>query len=130
MSVLASLEPGEHRLTCPDCGRSPKDRTFGVTVEDTGAAVGHCFRCEYVETHRPESGIQFHPGKAVSQPVAPLKRDTLSEYGLELFGACTGLPGTIGETPTYRRVPGRWRAWLLPNRAAEPHSKPFRAGET
>lgn len=97
MTVLQSLEPGEHRLTCPGCGRGPKDRTFGATVEHDGAAVGHCFRCEYVETHRPERGNRYHPGKAVSQPVAPLKRDTLSEYGLELFGACTGLPGTIGE---------------------------------
>lgn len=97
MSALQSLEPGEHRLTCPDCGRGPKDRTFGVTVEHDAAAVGHCFRCGYVETHRPERGIRFHPGKAVSRAVAPLKRETLSEYGIELFGACEGLRGTIGE---------------------------------
>jgi phage/plasmid primase-like uncharacterized protein len=97
VTVLQSLEAGEHRLTCPDCGRGPKDRTFGVTVDHTGAALAHCFRCGYVETHRPERGNRYHPGKAVSRPVAPLKRETLSEYGIELFSACTGLRGTIGE---------------------------------
>ncbi len=97
MSTLQSLEPGEHRLTCPDCGRGPKDRTFGVTVEYTGAAVGHCFRCEYVEAYRPERGNRYHPGRAVPRPVAPLKRETLSDHGRDLFNACTGLRGTIGE---------------------------------
>lgn len=97
MSALQSLEAGEHRLTCIACGRGPKDRTLGVTVEPDGAAVAHCFRCAYVETHRPDRGIRFHPGKPVSRPVAPLKRESLSEYGTELFEACTGLRGTVGE---------------------------------
>lgn len=97
MSELHSLEPGEHRLTCPACGRSPKDRTFGVTVQHDGAAVAHCFRCQYVETHRPERGNRYHPGKAVSRPVAPIKRESLSDWGRELWAQCAGLPGTTGE---------------------------------
>lgn len=97
MSTFANLEPGEHRLQCPDCSRGPRDRTFGVTVDYGGAAVGHCFRCQYVETYRPDRPPSYRPGKAISRPVAPLKRETLNQYGMELFDACTGLRGTIGE---------------------------------
>lgn len=41
---LATLERGSHRLTCPDCGRSDRDRTMGVTVE-RDRTVWHCYRC-------------------------------------------------------------------------------------
>lgn len=97
MSALANLEPGEHRLECPDCGRGPRDKTMGVTVEHGGAAVGHCFRCEYVETYRPDGAAVHRPGKAISRPVAPLKRETLSQYGRDLLDGCTDPRGTIGE---------------------------------
>lgn len=95
---LHSLEPGEHRLTCPSCGRGPKDKTFGVTVDRAGAAVGHCYRCEHVENHWPDRAPAYRPGKAVVRPVAALKREILSDHGRELFDACcTALRGTIGE---------------------------------
>ena len=48
-----SLPVGEHRLSCPACGRSPRDKTLGVTVEHDGAGVAHCFRCAHVEAYRP-----------------------------------------------------------------------------
>ncbi|MDP1649585.1 MAG: toprim domain-containing protein [Rubrivivax sp.] len=86
---------GATRQTCPDCGRSERDRTLGVTVE-AGRGVAHCFRCGYVETLRDER-TERRPGKPVSRPVAPLKRETLSQYGLELFGACIEVHSTIGE---------------------------------
>ena len=98
MSALANLEPGEYRLGCPNCSRGPKDKTFGVTVQHDSAAVGHCFRCEYVETYRPDRAATNRPGKAIERPLAPSKRQTLSQYGFELFGACMGLRGTIGES--------------------------------
>jgi len=97
MSALQSLEPGNHRLACPACGRGPKDKTFGVTVQHDGAAVGHCHRCHYVENYWPDRGPTYRPGRAVSRAVATIKRETLSEYGIELFDACTGLRGTVGE---------------------------------
>lgn len=95
--TLQHIEPGNHRLTCPACGRNPKDRTFGVTVQHDGSAVGHCFRCEYVENQRPERDNRYRPGKAINRPVMPLKRESLSEYGIGLFDACTVLRGTVGE---------------------------------
>ena len=97
MSALQSLEVGSHRLACPACGRGPKDRTFGATVEHDGAGVGHCFRCDYTETHRSDRAPAIRHGKAISRPVAPLKRESLSEYGLGLFAACSRLRGTIAE---------------------------------
>ena len=94
---LHSLEPGEHRLPCAFCGRGPKDKTYGVTVEPGGAAVGHCFRCGHTENYCPDRAPTIRPGKPVPRPAAPLKRETLSEYGRELFAACRGLRGTVAE---------------------------------
>lgn len=95
--ALRHLEPGNHRLTCPACGRGPKDQTFGVTVEHGGQVVAHCFRCEHIENHWPERAARYSPGKAINRPVVPLKRETLSEYGVELFDACKAIRGSIGE---------------------------------
>lgn len=44
--------PGGCRVSCPACGRSPKDKTMGVTVAGEGHGVAHCFRCGHVETRR------------------------------------------------------------------------------
>jgi putative DNA primase/helicase len=104
LTDLSTLEPGEHRITCPSCGRGQRDKTFGVTVDYAGAAVGHCFRCEYVETYRPNKPAAHRLGKAVSLPVVELKRQTLSDYGAELFDQGTSLRGTVGEN--YLRARG------------------------
>ncbi|MBB3261190.1 ribosomal protein S27AE [Paraburkholderia bannensis] len=47
---------GNHRVTCPACGRGDRDRTLGLTIEAAGNGVSHCFRCEYTESHRPDRG--------------------------------------------------------------------------
>ena len=52
MIAWECLEVGSHRLTCPDCGRGPRDKTLGVTIKPDGAMVAHCFRCEFVASHR------------------------------------------------------------------------------
>jgi putative DNA primase/helicase len=95
LALLAwdSFEVGNHRVNCSACGR-PKsgDRTMGVTVDHDGG-VAHCFRCGHVETYRPARGTSIRPGKAYSRPVQTTKRDTLSEYGLELWRACKPVYG-------------------------------------
>ena len=90
LADLQSLEPGEHRIACPACRRGPKDKTLGVTIQYDGGAVAHCFRCSYAESFRPDRPPTI-------RPVAAPKRETLSEYGVEFFAACTGLRATIGE---------------------------------
>jgi len=88
------LPAGDHRLTCPHCGRGKRDKTLGVTVDDSGAGIAHCFRCEYVETYRPErpgSGLQSKPQRHQAQQarrvVTPQqqKHETLNDAGRALW---------------------------------------------
>jgi len=93
-AILRDLPPGEHRLTCPHCSRGKRDKTLGVTVDADGAGVAHCFRCEYVETYRPErpgSGLQSKPQRHQAQQarrvVTPQqqKHETLNDAGRALW---------------------------------------------
>ncbi len=88
---LADLPIGEHRLTCPECGRGPKDRTMGVTVTHEGA-VAHCFRCNHVEHYRDRRST-CRPGKAVICPVESQKRETLSSDGRRFWDTCKVISG-------------------------------------
>jgi putative DNA primase/helicase len=88
---------GEHRITCPACGRGPRDRTCGVTIKPNGDGVAHCHRCELVETYHPEQGAR------VANPAQPriqgrqqaAKHETLSDYGRVLWAASKPLKGTM-----------------------------------
>jgi putative DNA primase/helicase len=91
--MLNELATGRHRLSCPACGRKPSDKTLGVTVEPDGRAVAHCFRCNYVETYRPESGAAHRPRKAPIRSVQTAKHETLSDYGRALWDACRPVHG-------------------------------------
>ena len=96
MSALQLLEPGNHRLACPSCNRGQRDKAFSVTVQHDGAAVGHCFRCEHVESHHPTRGPAQWRSKPLNRPVAPIKRERLSDYGQRLYDACVDPRGTVG----------------------------------
>lgn len=91
-----ALDVGNHRVPCPSCGRGPKDRTCGVTIEHNGKGVAHCYRCSHVETYRVSTPT-IRPGKAVSRPVVPLKHETLSPWGQARFAEGVPPKGTIGE---------------------------------
>lgn len=82
---------GPSRQPCPSCGRNDRDKTLGVTV-DAGRGVAHCFRCSYVETLRDDRA-DIRPGKAIERPVGAPKHERLSEYGRELWNACSRLAG-------------------------------------
>lgn len=86
----AALHPGHHRVRCPSCGRdSPRDRTAGATVNTDGSGVLHCFRCEYVETYRPDRGQHAHHQPAPRPPAPPpvQKFTSLNEAGRALWRA-------------------------------------------
>lgn len=94
------IPDGKHRTSCPACGRERRsDKTLGVTVDHTGAGVAHCFRCNYVETHRPDRHGHRQPARRAPAPVTPTsgKHETLSDYGRSLWAACVPLAGTVGE---------------------------------
>lgn len=55
---------GDHRISCPSCGRKPSDKTMGIRINEDGRGVAHCFRCGYVETRHRErdpSMLKQHP---------------------------------------------------------------------
>lgn len=80
---------GPSRQACPECSRRPGDKTLGVTVDEHGRGVAHCFRCEYVETRRGtrRAGMRQKP------VAAPLRFEVLSDFGRQLWGACRPLSG-------------------------------------
>lgn len=86
---------GNHRITCPACGRGPRDKTLGLTIEADGAGVAHCFRCSFTEGYRPDRGVHLTmPSKPRIKAASPTaKHDSLSDYGHELWDACKPLSG-------------------------------------
>lgn len=85
---------GDHRITCPCCGRGKRDKTAGLTIEADGKGVLHCFRCGQVETYRPKSGSQVRRNATIiPQQPASSKRTVLSDYGLELWEKCQPISG-------------------------------------
>ena len=77
---------GARRQRCPACGRSDRDKTLGVTV-DQGRGVAHCFRCGHIETIRGERRAGVAPMRSTP------KHETLSDFGAELWSACRPVGG-------------------------------------
>lgn len=85
---------GNHRTTCPACGRGERDKPAGLTIEATGRGVFHCFRCSYVETFTPERGkVHRLPVVCPSGQSDPVRPAGLSDWGRELWRACHPLSG-------------------------------------
>ena len=76
---LSSLEPGNHRISCPACGRGDRDKTLGVTVEHSGKGVAHCFRCAFTEAFRPDAQTWTRPARLVERPQMSQKHENLAE---------------------------------------------------
>lgn len=81
---------GPRRQCCPVCSRSDRDKTCGVTVDDRGG-VAHCFRCGHKESMH--EGPANTPERRQASRSAPVRHETLSDYGRELWAACMPLAG-------------------------------------
>jgi putative DNA primase/helicase len=94
MIAWSNYEAGNHRVTCPACGRGERDKTLGVTIDADGAGVAHCFRCSLTESYRPDRGahLAIH-GTPRIKAVATSTHDTLSAYGRDLWSASKPLSG-------------------------------------
>ena len=90
MIAWENLEIGDHRLTCPECGRGPRDKTLGVTIKQDGSMVAHCFRCAFACSDKGERRRTAPPPP--SKPQQP-KRTSLSGWGRELWASCRRLDG-------------------------------------
>lgn len=97
MIAWTEYTPGNHRINCPVCTRKPSDKTLGITLGHDGHGVAHCFRCNYVESHRPKHGTAYRPAAAIVSPVQPSKHETLSGYWLDLWNVCKPLYGVSAQ---------------------------------
>ena len=88
-----SFENGSYRTACPACGRNEREKTLGITIEPGGKGVAHCFRCGHIETNRPDSKTWSAHLRPIQRKPVLLKREVLSEYGLDLWSACEPLSG-------------------------------------
>ncbi len=82
---------GPRRQTCPGCGRGPKDRTCGVTLDERGG-VAHCHRCKYVE-NRFDDEVRLRPGRQIARPPRIEKHEVLSDYWQRVWNDCRPLSG-------------------------------------
>jgi len=110
----------QHRIRCPRCadGRHRRDATLGVTLDDQGGAVWHCFRCGWrgalfacrrcggVGPTRacPCTGTRDEQRQNDRRPPPPPRRPApphpgLSDRARDLWRACRLItPGTIAAT--------------------------------
>lgn len=115
-AVVAQLEPGNHRLPCPECDRGPKDTALSVTVEVGGHYVAHCFRCGFTahsggervskvseriskvskEVSQGSTAVQGGVGYRQLRPVSTAEPEQvgLSDWGLRFWTKCQPLSGT------------------------------------
>lgn len=70
---------GDHRVTCPACGRSGKDRTLGITILAGGHGIAHCFRCGMVESARDQREMPPSERQAYRERMDALRRDHEAE---------------------------------------------------
>ncbi|CBJ38919.1 protein of unknown function [Ralstonia solanacearum CMR15] len=87
-------DTGNHRVTCPACGRGERDKTLGLTIEVDGKGVAHCFRCTFTESYRPLHGARLQvAAKPRIKATTTQRHEVLSDYGRELWSACKPLSG-------------------------------------
>lgn len=101
MIVFNDLPVGNHRLSCPACGRGQRDKTLGVSIADDGRGVAHCFRCNFVESYRPNIPHSVRQASRIRKEPLPVfgkpRHESLSDFGRSLWRDCHPiLHGTVG----------------------------------
>jgi putative DNA primase/helicase len=89
-----ALTRGNHRVRCPSCGRSDKDRTLGVTVELDGA-VWHCYRCGIAGADR--SGRAYSAVARTRPAPIPEQHATLAPHWRAVYRGLSPIRGTTAE---------------------------------
>lgn len=96
-----SLGIGNHRLRCPHCGRSDRDRTMGVTVEHD-RVVWHCHRCAQAGAQR-EQRTYMRPGAVRPQTTTPKQHITLASPWRDAWQRCTPIQGIAAKYLSARK---------------------------
>ncbi|MGF6665003.1 putative DNA primase/helicase [Paraburkholderia atlantica] len=94
---------GNHRVGCPSCGRGPRDKTLGVTVEAGGSGIAHCFRCDFTESYRPKRGSHVRPPTHLTARPNRPRHEALSDFGRDLWSASKPLSGVAVDYLKARR---------------------------
>lgn len=93
---------GEHRIPCPSCGRGKTDKTAGLKIDHDGGVL-HCYRCQLVQTFRPERGIAWRATAAPARQAQPAKRTSLDDWGLDFWRQCRPVDGVAASYLRSRR---------------------------
>jgi len=76
---------GDHRITCPNCGRGKRDKVAGLKVEHDRAVL-HCFRCGLIETYRDKSTTAYRKTPSIQPERTQVQQHTtLSDWGRALW---------------------------------------------
>jgi putative DNA primase/helicase len=95
---------GNHRITCPHCGKGPSDKSAGLTINSDLSGVIHCFRCRYVEYRKNEhSTFRRESFKRHASSTSSEKRNSLSEWGWSIWNQCLPLGGIAADYLRSRR---------------------------
>lgn len=94
MIAWTDYQIGNHRIECPSCGRGGRDKTAGLTIEQDGRGLAHCFRCSYVESYRPQGMVMTRrPTIMPNQSQKGQKHERLSDWGRDLWRNCHPVAG-------------------------------------
>lgn len=99
-----SLTIGQHRITCPCCGRNPKDKTASLKIDLNGVGIMHCFRCDHKERRKPNGTSTFQQSTDKPQCRPQVERHTtLSEWGHMIWNQCQPISGVAQAYLNHRR---------------------------
>ncbi len=93
---------GDHRITCPSCGRGKRDKTAGLRVEHDRAVL-HCFRCGLIETYREKKHTVRRAPQIQPARDSATKHTTLSDWGRALWESTLELSGVAVAYLEHRR---------------------------
>lgn len=66
--------PGDYRVPCGLCSKTPRDKVMGITILSSDHGVAHCFRCGYVEARREQRDLSPAEKAAFKRRMEALRR--------------------------------------------------------
>jgi len=85
---LTAFKTGTYRRRCPNCNRDRRDDALAITVNPDGRIVYFCHRCHLSGW---DGGREHRPN--VTLPRCTVQRQSLSDYGRELWKAACPIAG-------------------------------------
>lgn len=94
MIEWSKYQSGNHRISCPECGRGERDKSGSLKIESDGRGVFHCFRCNCTHSQRSkQNNRDFRSEAQIASSRASKKIDGLSEWAKSLWTESHQLSG-------------------------------------